>query len=173
MSSACSAQLKARLPLQFHLMKLMARFPALLAPMHKRAAAHLEEAGRRSIPDTELRARTLDDPEAGPLLRALQLSAMDRTAQRPPGTGNDVVQSRQPFRYPLEQIFAPLLVVHGTADQAVPFAQAQELADRVPGAELLTIEGGEHVSLFTHLHAIRTRVNRFLDACEGSARQVC
>ncbi len=172
MISACSAQLNVRLPFKFHLLKLMARFPALVAPMRRRAAIHPDAAARRSIPDPALRARTLNDPEAGPLLLALQLSTMDQMAQRLPGTQNDIVYSRLPFSYPLEQISVPLLVVHGTADQAVPFAQAKGLADRVPGAELLAIEGGEHVSLFTHLHEIRTRVRHFLDACGRSDRQV-
>jgi pimeloyl-ACP methyl ester carboxylesterase len=172
MISACSAQLNVRLPFKFHLLKLMARFPALVALMQRRAAIHPDAAARRSIPDPALRARTLNDPEAGPLLLALQLSTMDQMAQKLPGTQNDIVHSRLPFGYPLEQIPVPLLVVHGTADQAVPFAQAKALAGRVPGAELLTIEGGEHVSLFTHLHEIRTRVRHFLDACERSDSQV-
>ncbi len=97
---------------------------------------------------------------------------MGRMAQRLPGTQNDIVQSRQAFSYPLERIPVPVLVVHGIADQAVPFAQAKGLADRVPGAELLTIEGGEHVSLFTHLHEIRTRIRQFLEACERSTKHV-
>ncbi len=83
-------------------------------------------------------------------------------SRRLPGTQNDITQSRQPFDYPLEQIPVPALVVHSTADQAVPFAQARSLAAKLPRAELLAIEGGEHVSLFTHLHEIRTRVRQFL-----------
>lgn len=76
---------------------------------------------------------------------------------------NDVRQSRLPFAYPLEQISVPMLVIHGTRDEAVPYELAKSLARRVPGAELLTIDGGQHVSLFTHLHEIRTRVTGFLE----------
>jgi pimeloyl-ACP methyl ester carboxylesterase len=172
MISACSGPLNVRVPLKFHLLKLMARFPALVASMQRRAAIHPDAAARRSIPDPALRARTLNDAEAGPLLLALQLSTMDQMAQRLPGTQNDIVHSRLAFSYPLGQISVPLLVVHGTADRAVPFAQAAALAERVSGAELFAIEGGEHVSLFTHLHEIRTRVRHFLDACGRSDRQV-
>lgn len=77
-----------------------------------------------------------------------------------PGTLNDIELSRKPFNYPLEQISAPVLVVHGTADQVVPVAQAKALGSRAPGAEMLLIEGGEHVTLFTHLHEIRSRVRQ-------------
>jgi pimeloyl-ACP methyl ester carboxylesterase len=162
MISACSAQIDARLPLRFHLMKWMACVPALVAAMRRKVAANPAEAARRTIADPDLRARTLRDPEAGPLMLALQLSTMDRMAERIPGTENDIRQSRMPFNYPLERISAPLLVVHGTADQAVPFAQAKALAYRLPEAETLFIEGGEHVSLFTHLHEIRSRAVQFL-----------
>jgi pimeloyl-ACP methyl ester carboxylesterase len=163
MVSACSAPLHVRLPFGFRLMKLMARLPWLVAAMRRKAATQPEQAARRSIPDPEMRARTLNDPEAGPMLTELQLSTMDRMAQRLPGTLNDIKQSRLPFDYPLEHIPVPVLVVHGTADQAVPFADAKALAGRLPNAELLTLEGGEHVSLFTHLHEIRTRVTQFLN----------
>jgi pimeloyl-ACP methyl ester carboxylesterase len=162
MVSACSAPIDVKLPLRFYLMKWMARIPWLVAAMRKKAAANPAEVARRSIADAALLKRTLDDPEAGPLLLALQLSTLDRMAQRLPGTENDIRQSRMPFDYPLERISAPTLVVHGAADEAVPFAQAQSLARRVPFVEALFVEGGEHVSLFTHLHEVRSRVAPFL-----------
>ena len=163
MISACSGQIKLRLPFRFHLITLMAQFPPLVTALRGKAARDPERVARRSIPDPAMRAHTLKDPEAGPLLAALQLSTVDRMTERLPGTRNDIAQSRLPFTYRLERIAAPLLVVHGTADEAVPFAQARALAAKVPGAELLAIEGGRHVSLFTHLHAIRARVAQFLE----------
>ena len=142
----------------------MARIPAVSGRLRSKAARDPDSAARRSIPDPQLRARTLNDPEAGPLMTALQLSTMDRLAERLPGTENDILQSRRPFAYPLERVSAPLLVVHGTADEAVPVAQARALAARVPQAELLLLEGGRHTSLFTHLYEIRERTIPFLDA---------
>ena len=162
MVSACSAPITVRLPLQFHVMKLMARIPPLVAMLRRNAVRDPEKAARRSIPDPALRARTLNDPEAGPLMTALQLSTMDQMARRLPGTENDITQSRLPFAYPLERITTPALVIHGTADSVAPFAAAQALAARLPRAELLAIEKGEHVSLFTHLAEIRARVTQFL-----------
>ncbi len=65
--------------------------------------------------------------------------------------------------YPLEQIAVPVLVVHGTGDRLVPFAQhGRALAAGIPGAELLALEGGEHVAIFTHRNEVRARVTQFL-----------
>ena len=153
MISACSAQIRVPVPFRFQMMKLMAHVPPLVRAMRRKAA---------------LRAPALNDPEAGPLMMALQSSTMERMAERMPGTQNDIRQSRLPFDYPLERISVPLLVVHGTADQAAPYTHAQSLASRVPKAELLSIEGGEHAALFTHLHEIRERVVPFLEAVSSS-----
>jgi pimeloyl-ACP methyl ester carboxylesterase len=167
MISACSAPIEVRLPLRFYLMKAMARFPFLVENMRKKAERDPEAASRRSIPDAGLRARTIGDPEAGPLMAALQASTFSRMAERMPGTINDIAQSRRAFSYPVERLRMPLLVVHGTQDQAVRVAQARLLAAKVPGAELMVIEGGPHSSLFTHLHEIRARVGGFLSNSIG------
>ncbi len=162
MISACSAQLHVRIPLRFHMMKLVARVPTLLERMRRKALADPEAAASRSIPDPDLRARTLADPDAGPLFAALQRSVTEDMAGRLPGTANDIRQSRLPFRYEYERIAAPTLVVHGTADEAAPYVHAQALASRVPGASLITIEGGRHVSIFTHRGRIQPVVSAFL-----------
>ncbi len=162
--SSVFRKVEARLPLAWYVMRLSARFPPLLAAMQRSAARDPERAARRSIPDPALRARTLADPAAGPLLRALQASTLDRMAARLPGTENDVALTRSELALPVERIAAPLLVVHGTSDSAAPYAQGRELAARVPGAELLTVEGGEHVSIFTHRGLVRPRVASFLRA---------
>ena len=162
MVSACSAPLEARVPFRFHVMKLMARIPAVAAAMQRKAASDPEASARRSIPDDALRGRTLNHPDAGPMLLDLQRSVMERMAERLPGTENDIRQSRRRFAYPLQRISAPVLVVHGTDDEAVPFAHAKALAAAVPGARLFAIPGGRHVSLFTHLDEIRAQAAQFL-----------
>jgi pimeloyl-ACP methyl ester carboxylesterase len=161
--SACTVgRIDVRLPLAWHLMKLAARVPPLVSAMRDKAARDPAEAARRSIPDPALRARTVGDPEAGPLLAALQASTLHRMALRIPGTEDDIATSRAALGEGLERLSVPVLAIHGTADHAAPFAQAEAVAARVPGAELLAIEGGEHVALFTHLAAIRDRVGAFL-----------
>jgi pimeloyl-ACP methyl ester carboxylesterase len=163
MISACSAQLSGRVPLAFSLMKLAARIPGITSAIRSRMTRDPERAARRSIPDPVLRASTLKHPEAGGLLQELQFSTMEHMAARIPGTENDIQQSRRPFSYDYERISAPSLVIHGTDDEAVPFAQAQTLSSRLPDAELMAIDGGRHVCLFTHLDAIRRRVRSFLE----------
>ena len=46
-------------------------------------------------------------------------------------------------RLPL--IAAPTLVLHGAEDQLIAPANAQVLADRIPGAELVLLEGAGHL----------------------------
>jgi pimeloyl-ACP methyl ester carboxylesterase len=161
--SACTVgRIDVRLPLAWHLMKLAARVPPLVSALRRRTARDPEEAARRSISDPALRARTVGDPEAGTLLAALQASTLDRVALRLPGTEDDIATSRAALGADLERLSVPVLAVHGTADRAAPFAQAEAVAARVPGAELLAIAGGEHVALFTHLAEVRARVGPFL-----------
>jgi pimeloyl-ACP methyl ester carboxylesterase len=163
--ATCGAKVETRLPLAFQVLRLAARWPWLAAAMERKASrTHPEEAARRSIPDPVLRERTLGDPEAGPLFRELLASTSDRMALRLPGTLNDVAVTRA-RDYPLERIAVPVLVVHGTHDRAVPFARhGKVLAERIPGAELCALAGGDHVAIFTHRDEAKARVARFLSA---------
>ncbi len=131
-----------------------------LAPVAAGAAPGMR-AATRSIRDPAVRARTLADPEAGPLFQALLQSTLDRPGRRLAGTENDIAVTRR-TEYALERISAPTLIVHGTADGVVPHRHATALAARIPGAELLTIRDGEHVAIFTHRDEVRARVTSFL-----------
>jgi pimeloyl-ACP methyl ester carboxylesterase len=44
----------------------------------------------------------------------------------------------------LSSIVAPTLVIHGSADPIFPLAHGQAVADEIPGARLLTLEGAGH-----------------------------
>ncbi len=68
----------------------------------------------------------------------------------------------------LSRISAPTLVLHGKADPLVPFAHGQDTARRIPGAQLVGIEGMGHDlppgalkpildALLAHLESSRTR----------------
>jgi pimeloyl-ACP methyl ester carboxylesterase len=44
----------------------------------------------------------------------------------------------------LSSIGVPALVIHGTADPMFPLPHGQALADEIPGARLLPLEGAGH-----------------------------
>jgi pimeloyl-ACP methyl ester carboxylesterase len=160
--STCGGPVTTPIPLHFQLMAWLARCPGVGAILQRQVQRDLEQAARRSIPDPTLRAQTLQDPTTGPLFRALLASTADQMARRLPGTLNDI-QITRTTAYPLEQIRVPALIVHGTADQMVPYVEhAEPLAQRIPGAELCAIAGGEHMAIFTHRDTIQRRVAAFL-----------
>lgn len=45
----------------------------------------------------------------------------------------------------LPALRVPTLVIHGTEDQAIPVENARRLAERIPGAELVLLEGAGHL----------------------------
>jgi uncharacterized protein len=53
-------------------------------------------------------------------------------------------------------IAVPVLIIHGTEDEVVPFAMGERLAGAFPQARLVQIPGGQHNDLLT-LHAIEVR----------------
>jgi pimeloyl-ACP methyl ester carboxylesterase len=162
--SCCTGQLDvppevaSRIPM----MKLIARLPWLIGMMRWRAERNPLKAARRSIRDPALAARTLADPVAGPLLRELQSGTLRRLSERLPGTLNDIDQFSSISPISAARIEVPMLVVHGNADRVVPFAHGERVAASAPNAELVAIDGGEHVSLFTHLDPIRAKVRAFI-----------
>lgn len=162
--SACTGTLdippevRSRLPL----MGLLARLPFLPALMRRRAGRDPERTAARSIRDPGLRAGTLAHPEAGPLLRELQIGTLTRLAERLSGTLNDIRRFEHLEPLPLAAVRAPVLAVHGTGDRIVPVEHARRVTAAVPGAELLAIPDGEHVSLFTHLDIIRAAAGAFI-----------
>jgi len=161
--STCGGKVDTPIPFSFKLTMLLVRLPGFANAMQKKALANMEQMVNRSISDPVVRARTLQDPEAGPLFMELIESTCDRMDQRMPGTANDIAITRT-IDYPLEKIAVPVMIIHGTEDKMVPYTQhAKTLEARIPGAELLTIEGGEHVSIFTNREQVRERVVRFMN----------
>jgi 3-oxoadipate enol-lactonase len=64
----------------------------------------------------------------------------------------------------LGEITAPALVVHGTADAAIPVGHAERLVAELPNAEpLVLVEGGTHAANLTHPAEVTAAIRRFLD----------
>jgi pimeloyl-ACP methyl ester carboxylesterase len=154
-------QVRTRLPM----MRWIARVPGLVALLRWSTARQPDKAASRSIRDPELRARTLADPVAGAMLAELQASVFTRLAERLPGTLSDTAHFSAMDAIDVARLTPPLLAIHGTNDNVVPFTHATRVAHNAPRGELMAIEAGEHVSLFTHLAEVRGRVRAFVESC--------
>jgi pimeloyl-ACP methyl ester carboxylesterase len=85
-------------------------------------------------------ARPFDEAAARELVRrdverANDIAASENHAALPEG---------EVPRAPLSSIAVPTLVIHGTADPMFPIEHGQSLAEEIPGARLLTLEGAGH-----------------------------
>ncbi len=160
--STLGGRAKNKLPLFFHIMTLLARWPAFVTMLKKKTESNLKQNLGRSISDPAILERTLRDTEVMALYKELTVGCLYRMAERIEGTKNDI-RITQTRTYPLKDIAVPTLVIHGTKDPLVPFEEhGKRLATEIPGAQLLAAEGGEHVTIFTHRREIRSRVSAFL-----------
>jgi pimeloyl-ACP methyl ester carboxylesterase len=160
--STCGGKIENKVPFYFHIITLMARWPFLVKLMKKKTERNLRESLRRSVSDPDILGRTLRDAEVMALFKELAVGAFDNMAARIPGTKNDI-SITQTTSYPLQDIGVPTLVVHGTKDPLVPFEKhGKRLAAEIPGAQLLAVEGVEHVTIFTHRREVQARVAAFL-----------
>ncbi len=159
--STCAGKVDTPIPFSFKVMKYLARRRWFADRFRKRAEKNLEAVAGRSIRDPEILARTIQDHDTWPLFSNMLLSTFDRMWQRIDGTENDIEISRT-TTYPLEKLDLPVLIVHGTEDQLVEFEiHAKTLEARLPNAELLTVDGGEQVAIFTHRDMVRSKAKEF------------
>jgi pimeloyl-ACP methyl ester carboxylesterase len=139
------------------LMGSLARIPGLTTVLRWRMSSKPDQATKRAIPDDVLRHATLADPQAGPLLRALQSSVFQRLTMRLPGTENDILRYRELGEVAYDRVRTPTLLVHGDLDDIVPPHHALTAHAEIAGSELLMIRGAGHFALFSHLAAVRKR----------------
>lgn len=103
----------------------------------------------------------LQDPRKRQLIEGIVWSSFP-IAPRRAGLIADVDTLTHLPSYPLNRLRIPALVIHGTEDPIVPFAQAEWTANVVPGATLLAIVGGGHLSLATHIEQVEPAITAFL-----------
>ncbi|GAA4879916.1 alpha/beta fold hydrolase [Actinomycetospora straminea] len=105
----------------------------------------------------------LADPAKRDLALALGPTAVP-DAHRRAGYRNDLDRFAAITSLELEKVAAPTLVVQGSADSDVPPADSTFAADTIPDAELLTLDTGTHLALYTHpdAAAAQARVVAFL-----------
>jgi len=87
------------------------------------------------------------------------------------GNLNDIRQSLDPAidSWPLEEISAPTLILHGNADSLVSYEDAQDAAARIPNAQLVTFEDGGHFVYLTKLPEVTTHVTQFIQSLTSDA----
>ncbi|HIG42913.1 MAG TPA: alpha/beta hydrolase [Gammaproteobacteria bacterium] len=112
------------------------------------------------IPDPANQQLVLQDAEKTANLGALMWSIWP-ISQRETGQRNDssVFSS---LDLPNSEITVPTLIIHGTEDINVPFAQSEILVNQIPGAILHRIEGGDHMMPFSHSEEVETAIDQFL-----------
>ena len=90
---------------------------------------------------TSSRSRPFDEQGT----RALSARVVDRTTNMESSTKNAyAAEGSDRWRERLGGLDVPTLVVHGTEDPVFPLGHGEALAREIPGAELLTLEGGGH-----------------------------
>lgn len=84
--------------------------------------------------------RRFDHAAARELVRRDVERAHDYAARR----NHDALPGGEQPHGPLSAVTAPTLVIHGTADPMFPLRHRQALAEEIPGARLLPLEGAGH-----------------------------
>jgi pimeloyl-ACP methyl ester carboxylesterase len=77
-------------------------------------------------------------------IRAFIERDYDRAGGYLSGTNHAVLKIGPEWRGRLQEIKAPLLVIHGTADPIYPIEHGVALAEAIAGARMLRLEGGGH-----------------------------
>ena len=83
---------------------------------------------------------------------------------RTAGYRNDMRQFAALPAYPLQDIAVPTLIIHGTRDVDIPFDQARQMADAIPGSRLVVVEGAQHFTTMVGDKA-RAMARSFLLQC--------
>jgi uncharacterized protein len=130
---------------------------ALRAAPGTGVAAVVEEAGYADLP-LLLKQKIPEFVRFGGLLRPALLLAGRVFPDFEPW---EVVPKQEAAKLSDEGV--PLLIIHSTADEVVPYEQARILAAAYPGARLWTLEGYGHVEAYEHPEYAR-RLREFLEA---------
>jgi pimeloyl-ACP methyl ester carboxylesterase len=76
--------------------------------------------------------------------RALVRRDVERARDIAASQNHDLISEGHVPSGPISLVAAPTLVIHGAADPMFPLAHGQALAEEIPGAKLLTLEGAGH-----------------------------
>jgi pimeloyl-ACP methyl ester carboxylesterase len=85
--------------------------------------------------------------------------ARDKATLGQPGT---TLVTRDDITDRLGEIQAPALVVHGSADAAIAVDRAARMADGLPNAQIVVVDGGTHAANLTHPAEVNGAIKAFL-----------
>ncbi|MGD2131911.1 MAG: alpha/beta hydrolase [Maricaulaceae bacterium] len=111
------------------------------------------------LPDIDL-----DDPVQTASAKLIIASGVP-LGLRTDGMENDMTQFRSldVATWPLEELQVPTLFLHGNADENAPYEGSAAAAARIPNAELITYEGGNHFIVITRAAELSAEVEGFIE----------
>jgi pimeloyl-ACP methyl ester carboxylesterase len=71
----------------------------------------------------------------------------------------------------LPTIIAPTLVIHAREDAVAPVQSGRYLADHIPGARYLEVDGLDHMPWFTEPDKVLTEIEEFLTGSHAAPAQ--
>jgi pimeloyl-ACP methyl ester carboxylesterase len=107
-----------------------------------------------------------------PTVRSIRALAMVERMSASPGMARVALEAafRIDVRSILPTINVPTLVIHAR-DEVIPVQEARYLADHIPGARLLEVDGNDHVPWLANPDSILTVVEQFLTGTQGAPSQ--
>ena len=101
---------------------------------------------------------------------AIHAATRSRSPTRAFGAQVDaILQADESLRHSLSEITVPTLVIVGSQDVLTPMADAEEIAEVIPGALLAVVRGGAHGFMFEHAKVFNETVRGFLDTVSAEA----
>jgi pimeloyl-ACP methyl ester carboxylesterase/class 3 adenylate cyclase len=158
------------------------------AELRATVASMYPEVDEKYWPSVELIARVLEFDRAvrsawgtgaalsiaTPSVRAsMRLLAMVERMCASPGMARALLEAtfRIDVRPILPTITAPTLVIHARDDPVIGVQAGRYLADHIPGARYLEVDGAEHVPWFTEPDKILTGIEEFLTGSHAAPAQ--
>jgi pimeloyl-ACP methyl ester carboxylesterase len=108
-----------------------------------------------------------------PSARSIRQLAMFERMSASPGMARATMESvfRIDLRPILPMITAPTLVIHARDDPGMPVQCGRYIADHIPGARYLEVDGADHAPWFTEPDRILTGIEEFLTGSHAAPAQ--
>ena len=130
-------------------------------------------AGRRgAVPPARRGAAARNSHALLPSVRSIRQLAMVERMSASPGMARAALEAafRIDVRSILPTISVPTLVIHAR-DEVIPVQEGRYIADHIPGARLLEVDGNDHVPWLADPDRILTVVEEFLTGSHAAPSQ--